>query len=116
MNEVKIIRQSGVTYFHYKGLVIDTETWECVSCPMCCKDITDDDYCSIVKELYDELVRVFGVNAVTNYIEKGQEYGEFEDIDNFRWVEEENLFLDYGGKYYEDMTNEEYAEVCGLNI
>lgn len=116
MNEVKIERQSGVTYFDYKGLVIDSETWESVGCPMCCKDITDDDYCSIVKKLYDELVCVFGITAITNYIEKGQEYEEFEDIDEYRWREEENLFLDYGGKYYEDMTDEEYAEVCGLNI
>lgn len=116
MNEVKVVRENGVTYFQYKGLVIDSETWESVGCPMCCKDITDDDYCSIVKELYDELIHVFGITAITNYIEKGHEYEEFEDIDDFRWREEEKLFLEYGGKYYEDMTDEEYAEVCGLNI
>lgn len=131
MNGVNISRESGVTTFEYKGIEIDTGTWESVPCPMCCRDITDDDYCSIVKELYEILHDAYGAD-VERYINEQKRYRDFiendgleniqkfewfekyDEIDDYRWREEENLFLDYGGKYYEDMTDEEYAEVCGL--
>lgn len=62
----------------------------------------------IPQRLYNILVNVFGECAVQNYIEKGMDYKRFDEIDEIRCREEENLFLDYGGRYYEDMTDEEY--------
>lgn len=118
MNKVKITRENGVTFFNYKGIEIDTNTWECAGCSMYCGNITDDDYCNIVKELYASLVQTFGEEKIANYIKelsKDTHSKEFENIDIVRWEEEEKLFLNYGGKYYEDMTDEEYLKVCGEN-
>ena len=92
-------------------------SWESASCPMYCGNISDDDMRKIVKELYWTLVDTYDREVIAKYVNNENErYERFDEIDDFRWVEEENLFLEYGGKYYEDMTDEEYAEVCGLNI
>lgn len=102
--------------FIYKGIRIDKMSWESASCPMYCGNISDDDMRKIVKELYWTLVDTYDREVIAKYVNNENErYERFDEIDDFRWVEEENLFLDYGGKYYEDMTDEEYAEVCGLN-
>ena len=117
MNEVKITHENGVTYFNYKGIEIDRVTWESVGCPMCCKDITDENMCNIAITIYNILEDCFGKEKLNKYINKivhGVDFIDFDDIDDFRWREEEKLFLDYGGKYYEDMTDEEYAQVCEM--
>ena len=114
MSKVNITKENGITYFNYEGIEIDSVTWEGAPCPICCKDITDDDYCDIVITLYNILVDCFGKEQINKYINKMVHGVDFDDIDDFRWREEEKLFLDYGGRYYEDMTDEEYAQVCGL--
>lgn len=108
MSEVKITEVNGAKCFEYRGIEVDRETWESASCPMCCEKITDNDCCEIARTLYNVLVSVFGIVEVTAYIksdEKGSD--RFNDIDDFRWREEENLFLDFGGQYYEDMETGE---------
>jgi hypothetical protein len=112
MNEVKITTKNGITFFNYKGIEVDRVTWESAPCPMYCDKVTDEECCDIAKTLYLKLVDVFGIVEVTTYIksdEKGSD--RFNDIDDFRWREEENLFLDYGAIYYEDMTDEEYSDL-----
>lgn len=107
MNEVKITTDNGITYFNYKGIEIDRVTWESAPCPMNCSNITDEEMCHIAKTLYLVLVDVFGIVAVGKYINKmvhGVDFNEFDKIDEFRWREEENLLLDYGAIYYEDMN------------
>ena len=52
----------------------------------------------------------FGKHEVNKYVNKinhGVNFSGFDDIDDFRWREEENLFLDFGGQYYEDMETGE---------
>lgn len=115
MNDVKITKENGITFFDYKGIEVDRVTWESAPCPMYCDKVTDEECCDIAKTLYLKLVDVFGIVAVGKYINKmvhGVDFNDFDDIDDFRWREEENLFLDYGAVYYEDMTDEEYADVC----
>ena len=110
MDEVKIYEENGAKCFDYKGIEVDRETWESASCPMCCEKVTDSDCCEIARTLYTKLVAVFGIVAVGKYINKmvhGVDFNDFDDIDDFRWREEENLFLDFGGQYYEDMETGE---------
>jgi hypothetical protein len=111
MNDIKITKENGITFFDYKGIEVDRVTWESVPCPMYCDKITDEECCEIAKTLYLTLVDVFGIVAVGKYINKmvhGVDFDDFDDIDDFRWREEEKLFLEYGAIYYEDMSDEEY--------
>lgn len=105
-SEVKIEIVNEAKCFTYKGIEVDRETWESAPSPICCEKITDEDMCAIARTLHDVLVSVFGIVDVNKYVNKtihGVNFNDFDKIDEFRWREEENLILDYGGKYYEDM-------------
>lgn len=103
MKDVKIEIVNGAKCFTYKGIEVDRETWEGAITPICCDKITDEDMCMIAKMLYHILCNEFGGYAVSHYVEWGNEWEEYDKIDEFRWREEEDLFLVYGGIYYEDM-------------
>ncbi len=110
MEEHKVERSvvNGAVYYSYRGISVSRADWESASCAMYCDEISDEDMEKIPQRLYNILVDVFGASAVQNYIEKGEEYKDFDKIDELRWKEEENLFLEFGGRYYEDMSDEEY--------
>lgn len=110
MKEYKVEKSviNGAVYYSYRGIFVSRADWESASCAMYCDEISDKDMEEIPQRLYNILVDVFGTCAVQNYIEKGADYERFDEVDELRWSEEENLFLDYGGRYYEDMTDEEY--------
>ena len=99
---------NGVVYYSYRGISVSRADWESASCAMYCDEISDEDMGEIPQRLYNILVNAFGTSAVQNYIEKGEEYKDFDIIDEVRWSEEESLFLEFGGRYYEDMSDEEY--------
>lgn len=102
MKDVTIEVVNGAKCFTYKGIEVDRETWEGAISPICCDAITDVDMCMIAKLLYHILCNEFGGYAVSHYVEWGAEWEEYDKIDEFRWREEEDLFLVYGGVYYED--------------
>ena len=110
MEEYKVERLviNGVVYYSYRGISVSRADWESASCAIYCDEISDEDMEKIPQMLYNILVDVFGTSAVQNYIAKGEEYKDFDEIDEVRWREEESLFLEFGGRYYEDMTDEEY--------
>ena len=110
MEEYKVERSviNGVVYYSYRGISVSRADWESASCAIYCDEISDEDMEKIPQTLYNILVNVFGTSAVQNYIEKGEEYKDFDEIDEVRWREEESLFLEFGGRYYEDMTDDEY--------
>lgn len=110
MEEHKVERSvvNGVVYYSYRGISVSRADWESASCAMYCDEISDEDMEKIPQRLYNILVDAFGTREVQNYIEEGEEYKDFYEVDDFRSKEEENLFLEYGGRYYEDMTDEEY--------
>lgn len=99
---------NGVVYYSYRGISVSRADWESASCAMYCDEISDEDMEEIPQRLYYILVDAFGTRSVQNYIKKGQDYKGFDKVDEVRWSAEETLFLDYGGRYYEDMTDEEY--------
>ena len=99
---------NGVVYYSYRGISVSKADWESASCAMYCDEISDEDMEKIPQMLYNILVDTFGTSTTQNYIEKGEEYKWFDKVDELRWSVEENLFLDFGGRYYEDMSDEEY--------
>ena len=110
MKKYKVERSvvNGVVYYSYRGISVSKADWESASCAMYCDEISDKDMEEIPQRLYYILVDAFGTRSVQNYIKKGQDYKGFDKVDEVRWSAEETLFLDYGGRYYEDMTDEEY--------
>jgi hypothetical protein len=132
-NEVVKEVIDGVEIFTYKGIEIDRDTWESASCPMFCGKITDDDMRQLVVCLYDEMVSVYGEKDVKTYIEikdklancESCDYKDiqyYDEMDSFRWIEEERLFCYSGGVYYEDMEeddeedDENYIRAYATNI
>lgn len=92
--------------YEYNGIKVDSSTWECAPFAIYCGNITDEDYACIVRTLYDTLIHEFGKEDIEKYIERNDDFilnGEWDKIDDFRWVEEEELFLNWGGIYYEDI-------------
>ena len=114
IKDVKITTEKNVKFYQYNGITIDKVTWEEAPCPMYCGNIDDDTMCKIVVSLYDTLERDFG-NDFKDYVDynNGKELplertNVLENLDSSRWVEEEMLFAQNGGIYYEDMSDEEY--------
>lgn len=99
----KLNLSNGVIEFEYKGIRIDKDTWESAICPICCKNITDDDMCCIVRTIYDSLVNEYDEQTISEYVTDLQEtnFELYDTIDAFRFREEEALFLLNGGFYYE---------------
>jgi hypothetical protein len=111
---VKITTENNIKLYQYKGITIDKVTWEEAPCPMYCDNIDDDTMCKIVILLYEILERDFG-DDFKDYIDynNGKELplertNVLENLDSSRWVVEEELFCEWGGIYYEDMSDEEY--------
>ena len=99
---------NGIVYYSYRGISVSKADWESAACGIYCDEISDEDMGKIPQRLYNILVDAFGTRSVQNYIKKGQDYKGFDKVDEVRWSAEETLFLDYGGRYYEDMTDDEY--------
>jgi hypothetical protein len=110
--EVKVKKHKDYVEYTYKGISIDTTTWESAPFAIYCGNISEEDMCCIVRTLYDTLVQVYGEETIDRYINDVNGFDEWDDIDNFRWTEEEELFLNWGGIYYEDIycpkCNNEY--------
>ena len=104
--------------YEYKGINISKGTWEDAPCPISCKDITIEGIKNILKLLYRDLVVTYGEDIIKEYINyingienNVEDIMLYENIDELRWKVEEQLFLDNGGIYYEDMTDEEYKKL-----
>lgn len=113
--DVVITTIDNVKIFDYKGIKVDKDTWESAIAPMCCNEIDDDNMCQIAIYLYDKMVEVYGEEDVKQYVSMIDRLANFEsydvadiqyydEIDLFRWGEEEELFIEFGAVYYEDMN------------
>lgn len=92
---------------------IKLDAWESAPCPIYTGNITKDDLEKAERELYDVMCHYYRWNKEdVNRLLKG--IGETDEINDFKEAvckEEEVLIMNYGGVYYEDMTDEEYCEV-----
>ena len=102
--EIEIIKDGKCTEYKYKGLSVDNVTWESAGASMYCGHLTDEDFGCIVRTLYDTLVSVYGESMIEDYINNPNGFEEWDDIDDLRWREEEELFLEWGAVYYEDIV------------
>ena len=92
---------------------IKLDAWESAPCPIYTGNITKDDLEKAERELFDIMCHYYRWNKEdVNRLLKG--IGETDEINDFKEAvckEEEVLIMNYGGVYYEDMTDEEYCEV-----
>lgn len=92
---------------------IELDAWESAPCPIYTGNITKEDLEKAERELYDVMCHYYRWNKEdVNRLLKG--IGETDEINEFKDAvskEEELLVMNYGGVYYEDMTEEEYANV-----
>lgn len=92
---------------------IDLDAWESASCPIYTGNITKDDLEKAERELYDIMCHYYRWNSDdVNRLLKG--IGDSSEIDDFKdavCAEEETLVMNYGGVYYEDMPDDEYAAI-----
>ena len=96
---------------------IELDAWESAPCPIYTGNITKDDLEKAERELYDIMCHYYRWDKEdVNRLLKG--IGETDEINDFKDAvsnEEELLIMNYGGVYYEDMSNEEYCEVIELD-
>ena len=98
--------------FKYKTLVINRNDFEDAPCPMNCDKISDKQMKLIAKMIYENLCSYyyFGKEDVDNYFNKTlteeNNCSLWNLIDEAFLTEEEELFVKFGGVYYEDMEDE----------
>lgn len=115
MYNVKRTFVNGEMQFDYNGLYITRSFWENAPLPICCRTITDEDMDRIIHTLYVILSSVYSAYEVKKYIEMGSDYSRFDKIDEYRTRVEESLFLEYGGKYYDGMTEDECESIVEVS-
>ena len=101
--------------FTSNGVILSREDYESMPCAMYAMEFTDEQ----MQEL---------VNCVSNVLSSQYGYTEYEiscleedsiemeDYYNAFWREMENIALDMGMRYYEDMSNEEYMKIIGKKL
>lgn len=78
-----------------RSFVLEQNDWECAPCAICMELVTQESWHKVADELRNSL----------------SDFGCDEEIENFFWSEYERLVLKHCKCfYYEDMTDEEYAE------
>lgn len=95
---------------------IEVGMWESAPCPIYTGNITREDLEKAERELYDIMCHYYRWNREdVNRLLKGiGDANEIEDFKDAVCKEEEVLIMNYGGVYYEDMSDEEYCEVIEL--
>lgn len=93
--------------FFVNGIkIISRAEYESLPCPLCSIEISDETMQKIANEIYNSMKVNYGKETTENYFNKlnvGDE--DFtEDIDDFFWREMENIALNNGMRYYEDIS------------
>ena len=92
---------------------IELGAWENAPCPIYTDNITKEDLEKAERELYNIMCHYYRWNSDdVNRLLKG--IGETDEIEDFKDAvckEEELLIMNYGGVYYEDMSEEEYNSI-----
>ena len=104
-------------YFQCLGLdIVSRGDYEGMSSPMYAGEFDDDKMTELAEKIYLCLTNEY------RYTDKELEkyFNDMsanvdEDLDNAFWREMENIAVNMGRRYYEDMTDEEYQEICKQN-
>ena len=94
------------------GVGITREDYESMPCAMYAMEFTDDQMQELVNRVADVLSSQYGYNEYEiSCLEEDSQ--ELEDYYEAFWREMENIALDMGMRYYEDMSDEEYMKIIG---
>lgn len=102
------------TYFHCLGLpIISRGDYESMPAPMYAGEFDDDQMTELAERIYLCLSNEYSYSK-----EKLEKYFNYNpndlvdyDLDMAFWREMENIAIEMGMRYYEDMTDEEYNEI-----
>ena len=100
--------------FSYNGIVITRDDYESMPCPMYAHEFTDEKMEELVKYIYDTMLVNYGyteseikrLNASEDLTQ------EVEKFDKYFWEAMETCAIDMNMRYYEDMSDDEYQEIC----
>lgn len=94
------------------GVGITREDYESMPCAMYAMEFTDDQMQELVNRVADVLSSQYGYNEYEiSCLEEDSQ--DLEDYYEAFWREMENIALDMGMRYYEDMSDEEYMKIIG---
>ena len=101
-------------YFHCLGLpIVSRGDYEGLPCPMYAGEFDDDQMSELARLIYQMLNSQYGYTdrELEKYF-NDQTANIDEDLDKAFWKEMEEIAVQMGMRYYEDMSEEEYNEVC----
>ena len=105
-------KKNGNEYYQYKGTIISKSDWENAGCPIYCGRISEDKMIMLLLDLHNVATIYFGEEQYNNYLQNKIEDNLVAAKMNETLCEmEEKLFIKYGGKYYEDMSVEEWVKI-----
>ena len=96
--------------FTSNGVILSREDYESMPCAMYAMEFTDEQMQELVEKTANVLSAQYGYteHEISCLEEDSQ---ELEDYYDAFWREMENIALDMGMRYYEDMTDEEYQKI-----
>lgn len=93
---------------------IELGMWESAPCPIYTGKITDEDLNRAEIELYQIMINSYAYDEemVTAFLNGEGDDFERDRFQDFLCEEEEKLVIEIGGKYYEDMSDDELSEIA----
>lgn len=101
-------------YFQCLGLdIVSRGDYENMSCPMYAGEFDDDKMSELAEKIYLCLTNEYRYTdrELEKYFNDQTAKIDY-DLDMAFWREMENIAIEMGMRYYEDMTEEEYNEIC----
>ena len=104
-------------YFQCLGLdIVSRGDYEGMSLPMYAGEFDDDKMTELAEKIYLCLTNEYGYTdrELEKYF-NDMSANVDEDLDMAFWREMENIAVNMGMRYYENMTDEEYQKICKKN-
>lgn len=91
--------------------IITRDDYETLPCPLCTKEFSNDKMQRLAELIYNSLVSKYGEIDVENYFNNCLLRYKFDIINNTYWRDMEDIAIEMGMRYYEDLTDEEYNAI-----
>lgn len=104
-------------YFCYNNLkIVSRVDYESLPCPMYAHEFSDEQMQNLALLIYIHLNKIRGISEkdLEDYFNTDIN-NKNEDIDFAFWEEMENIAINLGMRYYEDMTDDEYKQIVNKN-
>lgn len=100
--------------FFVNGIkVISRNEYESLPCSMCAIELSDETMQKIANEIYNSMKVNYGKETAETYFNNFNVGDEdfTEEVNDFFWKEMEEIALNNGMRYYDDMCEEEYLAI-----